>query len=163
VKTLYDNLIKEAVAEYLPTTDWRLLKAQYYQESLLDPNAESQVGALGIAQFMPKTWDEWSVKADFKDVERTDPEASIFTGALYMRWLIAEWSWPRPDIDRHCLAMASYNAGIGNILEAQKAAHDSISYSSIANSLPSVTGEHSRETIWYVKKILGFYNDMVTG
>ena len=163
MKTLYDTLFKEAAAEYLPATDWRLLKAQGIQESQLEPNAKSQAGALGIMQFMPATWDEWSLKAGFKYVERTEPEASIFTGALYMRWLIAEWAWPRPEIDRYCLALASYNAGIGNLLKAQDAAHDSISYSSIVNKLPDITGDHARETIWYVKKILAYYNDMVTG
>jgi len=163
MKTIYDTMFKEACGEYLPITDWRLLKAQGYQESRLDPNAVSPAGAVGIMQFMPNTWDEQIKKSDYENEERTDPEASIYTGACYMRWLYDEWSSPRPEMDRYCLALASYNAGIGNILEAQRCSGNSFSYSGIMKFLPEVTGEHSRETIWYVKHILKFYTEMVTG
>lgn len=163
MKTLYDTIIREAVAEYMPKYDWRLYKAQLFQESSLNPNAVSKAGAVGIAQFMPGTWEQYSKSTGYENTDPTDPEASIYTGAYYMRYLIEEWVRPRPDADRKCLALASYNAGLGNILEAQKASGDSAAYRTIIAHLPEVTGEHARETIWYVKKILSYYNEMVTG
>lgn len=163
VKTEYDTLIKAAVAKHLPGYDWRLLKAQYYQESRLDPMAVSPAGAVGIAQFMPATWGEWSVKAGYANSDRTDAEASIMTGAAYMAHLISSWHSPRPDIDRNCLAMASYNAGFGNLLKAQKAAGNPNLYADIIKSLPKVTGDHSKETITYVRRTLGYCNDLITG
>lgn len=159
--TQYDDLIQRAAKEHLPGYDWRLYKAQLWQESRLKPNARSPAGALGIAQFMPATWDEWAPKAGYPDADRTDPEASIMTGAAYMDYLINAWYWQRPLIDRHCLALASYNAGKGNLIKAQQKAGNPVLYSEIIKGLPEVTREHSRETTNYVQKILAFYNAQV--
>src|SRR5690606_20537269 len=56
----YNELIRLAAQKYLPGYDWRLYKAQLWQESKLNPYATSPAGAKGIAQFMPATWAEWS-------------------------------------------------------------------------------------------------------
>lgn len=52
----------------MPGVDWRLLKAQYYQESHLKPNAVSPVGAAGVAQFMPATWRQISRELGYGNV-----------------------------------------------------------------------------------------------
>lgn len=159
----YDVWIREAVAKYLPEDyDWRLFKAQLFQESGLDPTAESPAGAVGLGQFMEGTWAEWSKRAGFAGFDRTHAKASIFTAARYMEWLISEWGWPRPELDRYCLAMASYNAGLGNILRAQAVMKKPSLYHEIIVGLPDVTQHHSRETVDYVKKVLSYYGDYVT-
>jgi soluble lytic murein transglycosylase-like protein len=157
----YDYLIKNACDKHLPGYDWRMLKAQYWQESKLDPLAVSPVGAVGIAQFMPKTWAEWSPKAGYAGKPATNPEASIQTGAMYMAYLIGQWKSPRPDIDRTCLALASYNAGLGNLLKAQEKAKGTLLYREITSALPAVTGEASKETMDYVRKILGYWVEQI--
>jgi len=163
LKTEYDHIIKKAVETHLPGYDWRLLKSQLYQESKLNPKAVSPAGAGGIAQFMAPTWKEWAPKAGYPEADRFDPEASIMVGAAYMAHLIKQWKAPRPDIDRHCLAMASFNSGLGNVLAAQKKAGNPNLYAEIIKELPSVTGpKHSNETMTYVKKILGYCNDLIT-
>lgn len=161
--TKYDTLIQKAVDAHLPGYDWRKLKAQYYQESRLNPKAVSPAGAGGIAQFMLATWKEKAPKAGYPDADRFDPEASIMVGAYYMAELIEQWRWKRPEVDRHCLAMASYNAGLGNILKAQKLADNATLYAHIIAKLPEVTGDHSKETKTYVKRILNYCNDLITG
>jgi soluble lytic murein transglycosylase-like protein len=158
-----DQTIKLAAELHLPNVDWRLFKAQLWQESRLKSDAVSPAGAKGIAQFMPATWEEMSEKAGFKGENAFNPMASIFTGAFYMARLIKSWEWERPDIDRHCLALASYNAGLSNIIKAQKIEGDPTLYAEIIKGLPRITDHHSVETINYVKKILAFYNEEITG
>ena len=160
----YDSIIQAATDKHLPTGyDWRLFKAQLWQESKMDPHAKSPVGALGIPQFMPATWGEWAPKAGYPKAARTDPEASIFTAAMYMANLIDGWYWERPDADRYCLAMASFNAGFGNLLKAQKRVGGKALYADIISGLPQVTGFNSLETINYVRKILDYCAGQVTG
>jgi soluble lytic murein transglycosylase-like protein len=162
--TQYDAAIKQAAEQYLPGYDWRLLKAQYLAESRLDPDAVSPAGAHGIAQFMPGTWSDVAKELGYPaDITPFDPEAAIPAGAYYMAKLLNGWSAPRPDIDRYCLALASYNAGFGNLLKAQKAAGGANDYASIIKALPQVTGKNAVETTTYVKRILNYWHGMVTG
>lgn len=164
LKSDYDQWIEDAAATHLPEGyDYRLYKAQLWQESRLDPNAVSPAGAVGLSQQMPKTWTQWAPIAGYQGEKRTDPKASIYTGAAYMAWLIDEWSWPRPTADRYCLAVASYNAGLGNILKAQKIMGNPSSYAEIIKGLPQITGRKSRETIKYVGNILDFCTDQIIG
>lgn len=133
--------------------DWYWWKAQLYQESLLDPDAVSQAGAEGIAQFMPATWAEISQRRGFRSVSRRDAKHAIDFGAYYMARLYRGWSSPRPVMDRHYLALASYNAGFGSLLAAQRLCGGALLYSAIIDCLPSITGRHSTETITYVQRI----------
>ena len=163
MKTQYDSLFAKYQSKYLPGTDWRLLKAQGMAESNLNPDAKSPVGALGLMQVMPGTWDEISEELKWAGACRTDPDRSIEAGAYYMSKLVKSWRSPRPDMDRYCLALASYNAGFGNLLKAQKKANNANMYADIIRRLPEITGSHSAETIAYVRRILNYYNQLVTG
>lgn len=162
-ETKYDHLILAAVERHVPDLDWRLYKALLWEESKLNPFAQSPVDARGIAQFMPATWTEWSKKSGYEHQPPGNPEAAIFTGACYLAWLIGQWSWPRPAIDRWCLAMASYNNGLGDILKAQEAAGGAVLYKDIMAHLHRVEQpRHAEETITYVRRILGYYAEAVT-
>lgn len=157
----YDKDIEQAAKRYLPGIDWRLLKAQYYQESRLDPDAVSPVGARGIAQFMPKTWADISRQLGYGIIPPTLAEPAIEAGAYYMGQLRRAWKAPRPEKDRHSLALASYNAGMGNILKAQKLAKNVDLYEPIIAELYRVTGKYSKETITYVKRIWEYWTMMM--
>jgi len=159
----YTDPIRDAAETYLPEVDWRLYRAQLCAESRLDPKAESSVGAKGIAQFMPATWD-WiapAVNAGAASPYQVRPAAQA--GAYYMAQLRRRWSSPRPEMDRHNLAMASYNAGFGNLLKAQRKADMAVLYKPIAQKLHLVTGKHAEETRTYIRRILRFYAWMLTG
>lgn len=158
----YDDEIRKAAKIYLPGVDWRLLKAQYYQESRLDPSAVSPVGAAGIAQFMPGTWRDVSRSLGYE--EQVNPhiaEPAIHAGAYYMAKLRKSWSSPRPEADRYNLALASYNAGLGNLLKAQRACNGAVLYPAIEACLPSITGHHANETKTYVRRIRRYYSEML--
>lgn len=154
----YDDLINIAAMQYLPTVDPRLFKAQLIAESNLNPNAVSPVGAIGVAQFMPDTWQDVIRELDYPlDSKATNPSLAIPAAAYYMAKQIEGWTSPRPEIDRYCLALASYNAGFGNMLDAQKFACGALGYAPIAYHLKSVTGGHSSKTTDYVKRIYSIY------
>lgn len=156
----FDIFFEAYSTAYLPENDWRLLKAQCYQESLLEPGAVSPVGAKGLCQFMPGTWREVTGKMGVK-ASPFNPIMSIRAGAFYMRQLKRGWSSPRDDEpDRNNLALASYNAGFGNILRAQKRCGGHPGYEDIIRCLPEVTGKHSEETITYVKRIRRWHGQM---
>lgn len=137
----------------MPGVPWLLWKAQLYQESRLDPLARSPAGAEGIAQFMAGTAREIWPLLGYKVVDRRLAQPSINAGAYYMARLRRQWSAKRPDEDRHNLALASYNAGIGHLLKAQEICGGGSLYAEIIRCLPDVTGFHAAETIGYAPAI----------
>lgn len=91
--------------------DHLLLMAQGYQESQLDQNARSPVGAIGIMQVMPQTGAALKVG----DVHRLEP--NIHAGAKYLDILRKRY-FNDPAIsplDQTYFSFAAYNAGPGNI------------------------------------------------
>jgi len=161
--TVEDEIIKEAGRKFLPPFyDWRFFKAQLWQESRLNALAHSPAGARGVAQIMPKTWNEWSIKAGHEHSDPYDFKASVETGACYLNWIYGQWAMPRQEIDRIALAMASYNAGLGNILTAQRLADNAADYKTIISKLNKVTGDrNSAETLGYAYNIFNKYNEYV--
>ncbi|BDC98078.1 transglycosylase SLT domain-containing protein [Persicobacter psychrovividus] len=113
----YDELIREG-AENI-RWDWRLLAAQIYQESLFNPHAKSWMGAEGLMQVMPNT-----AKFFGKDSEKLyDPHHNIEAGTEYLNWLNKFWAKrvENPE-ERIKFILASYNAGQGHVLDAQRLA-----------------------------------------
>lgn len=162
--TEYDGFIKAAVDAHFKSCDWRLYRSQLIAESGLNPDAVSPVGAKGVAQFMPKTWIQIRNELDLpRSASPHNPEYAAEAGAYYLAKLFRKWSAPRPNLDRFCLALASYNAGFGNMLEAQKCAGGANGYKEIIAALPRVTGKHSVETTTYVRRILAYYVKTVLG
>ncbi len=150
----YDRQIRSAVSTWWGDYPfWAAWKAQLYQESRLRPDAVSPVGARGLAQFMPGTWSEVARQLRLPPEARADNNLAIEAGAFYMAQLRRQWSAPRPVEDRQRLAQASYNAGLGSLLAAQRACGGAALYSDIIACLPRITGRHSAETITYVDRI----------
>lgn len=141
--------------------------AQAVQESRFDTTAVSPAGAVGIAQFMKPTAtqiaDELKTKlALFKDgFDRENPIQSIWAQVYYMNKLFKVWDLGRVDSERLKLALASYNAGTGNILKAQKLSGDKKFWNDIKEHLHLVTGKNnSEETITYVDNIFEYVVDV---
>lgn len=161
VTSLYDPYITEACKLYLEELipDCRWFKALLYTESRLEPDAESSAGARGIAQVMPKTWDEHA--PHLGEEEPYQARASIRVGAYYLSKMIMFWGERgRTKEERMFLGMASYNAGPGNILKSQKKCKGARLWDEIKECLPLVTGKHSIETIRYVEKIKRVYGEI---
>lgn len=165
----YDTEIEGAAARWWPGLPWRLWKAQLWQESRLNPNARSPVGALGLAQFMPGTWAEISRAMGMAAADPRMAGPAIEAGAFYMAKLRRHWSGngAKGD-DTQRLAQASYNAGQGNIRRAARAcAPDgagefATAWAVVATCLPAITGRHSAETLGYVRLIAKWHLLMET-
>ncbi|MFW0778413.1 MAG: transglycosylase SLT domain-containing protein [Rickettsiales bacterium] len=148
----YDLLIKREAGRYMPGVDWRRYKAQLAVESSFRADATSPVGAAGLAQIMPGTATHLSKQLGYQ-IDPYNPRHAIHAGAYYMGWLRNQWKWRRPEYDRQALAESSYNAGLGSILEAQKACNNARMYAEIIKCLPQITGNHAKETLNYVQSI----------
>ena len=156
--TTYDKYFRKYSKRYFGVAfRWQLFKAQAVAESHLDPDARSAVGAAGIMQIMPRTYEEIRQKNAAIRGNLLNPRWNIAAGIYYDRTLWDVWKAERPFQDRVRFMFGSYNAGKTNILRAQKVAEgqglNPNLWRSIESSLPEVTGKRSKETLRYVRKI----------
>ncbi|NPD47870.1 MULTISPECIES: transglycosylase SLT domain-containing protein [unclassified Lentimicrobium] len=111
----YDELIKKYSEDI--NWDWRLLASLIYQESKFDPNAESWSGAFGLMQMMPQTAEQYGVS------DSSAPSTQIEAGAKYIKLIDRQLEPLVPDSnERKKFVMASYNAGLAHVLDAQRLA-----------------------------------------
>lgn len=97
--------------------DWRLIASIAYQESRFDPTAVSWAGAFGIMQLMPGTAARYNV---FQDSPVVD---NISAGINYLNWLDNRLkSHIEDENERLKFVLASYNVGIGHVLDARRLA-----------------------------------------
>lgn len=89
-------------------------------ESGLDPEITSVVGARGLWQLMPGTARQYGLRVDDSVDERILPEKSTDAAARYLQDLISIFG-ARRDV---MLVMASYNAGEGRLMRALKRIDD---------------------------------------
>jgi membrane-bound lytic murein transglycosylase F len=97
--------------------DWRLIASLSYQESRFNPSAESWAGAYGIMQLMPGTAEFLNIGSDASVQEH------IAGGIRYLKWLDGRLSDIIADEDERVhFILASYNMGIGHVLDARRLA-----------------------------------------
>jgi membrane-bound lytic murein transglycosylase MltF len=131
--------------------DWLLMTAQGYQESRLDQNVKSRVGAVGVMQLMPATGKELKV-GDIHNLNN-----NINGGVKYVRYLIEKYyaNEPMTELDKVLFAFAAYNAGPSKIqqmrLEAAKRGLDpNIWFDNVERIVAERIGS---ETVQYVSNI----------
>jgi membrane-bound lytic murein transglycosylase MltF len=132
-----------------------MLAAQGFQESQLNQNAKSRVGAVGIMQVMPATGKELNV-GDIKIAQ-----SNIHAGTKYLDQLMTRYFKDAhfSDVDRPLFAFASYNAGPGNIAKMRKeAAARGLNPDVWFNNVEIVVAEKiGFETTTYVRNIFKYY------
>ena len=87
-----------------PHVVWAIMR----QESAFNSNATSWVGASGLMQLMPATAKDEANKLKLKDFDIYSPETNIRLGVAHLSWLLGR-------LKKLPLALAAYNAGIGNV------------------------------------------------
>ncbi len=179
----FDKLFVQARADFFGSLsfDWRRLKAQAVQESGLDPDARSRCGAKGLMQLMPET-DKWIDD----DVDAYEPEGNVMDGTALMAYLMGiAVNVPRatggvkalghcrlfmdiPWDERWRFALASYNAGQGNInrarLACNKAGGKCSEWAGVAPYLGPITGaSNTQETVNYVDRVVTYARFLCIG
>lgn len=117
VPARYAPLIMKAATSCKEGLPPAILAAQLQQESGFDPGAESDVGAQGIAQFMPTTWPSWATDGNGDGREDPwDPEDAIPAQGRMMCSLLRKAKkhpdWNGSPVE---MALAGYNAGFGRV------------------------------------------------
>ena len=129
------EIFKKYGAEY--KVDYLLMAAQGYQESTLDQNVKSRVGAVGVMQVMPPTGKELNVG----NIAEIEP--NIHAGVKYMRFMMDRYfkDEPMDDLNKMLMTFASYNAGPGRVRQLRRETASSeasipISGSTTSNASP---------------------------
>jgi len=135
--------------------DYLLMIAQGYQESLLDQNAKSDVGAIGVMQLMPATGKEM----DTGDITQAEP--NIHAGIKYISFMRNEFfgNEPMDARNRILFSFAAYNAGPGRVTKLRKEAEKhgldpNVWFNNVEIIAAKRIGE---ETVTYVANIYKYY------
>ena len=164
VPSTYDETFRKYSKQYFGIGfDWKVFKAQAMTESNLNPEAKSWVGAKGVMQLMPTTYQE--IQSKNPEIgEITDPRWNIAAGIFYDRKLWNSWTEHESIKDRLSFVLSSYNAGRGTILKAKGTAEqeglDSKTWTNVEIVAPKVPKWRYEETLNYVRRIQVFYIDM---
>ena len=139
----YFELIDSTAQEH--GLDTALLMGLVFTESSFDPQAVSSVGARGLTQIMPETF-EWlqSKTGESLSLEALfEPEISLRYGALLLRYLLDEFAQPET-------ALAAYHAGRGRV-------NQWLRDPAISPDGRTLTHIPSNDTRHYVNKVMKAY------
>jgi soluble lytic murein transglycosylase len=109
-KSHYDEYINQYANKF--SIDSQLVKSVIKRESNINPEAVSNKGAMGLMQIMPKTAREIAVQlnvSDYSSDKLKDARVNIMLGTYYLKKLLDYYN------NNLILALAAYNAGIGNV------------------------------------------------
>ena len=135
--------------------DYLLMAAQGYQESGLDQNVKSPVGAIGVMQVMPATAKELKVG----DIQEIEP--NIHAGVKYFRFMVDQYfkDEPMDPLNKGLFTFASYNAGPGRVRQLRReAAARGLDPNVWFGNVEQIASERiGRETVTYVANIYKYY------
>ena len=114
----FDNIMRKVGAE--EGQDWRLMSAKAFSESRFIENLKSRRGAKGIMQIRPVVARHFKMPVESLD----DTETNIRLAGMLLSELDNMLRMPMstPAADRMSIILASYNAGIGHVLDARRLA-----------------------------------------
>ena len=137
------------------TLDYLLMMAKGYQESRLNQNVRSRVGAIGIMQIMPATGKSLNVG----DIRQVEP--NVHAGVKYTRRLMDEYlgNEPLDDLNKGFFTLASYNAGPSRIRQLRREAERrGLDPNVWFGQVERIASERiGRETVSYVSNIYKYY------
>jgi membrane-bound lytic murein transglycosylase F len=160
----YSPFIKAAARKH--GFDWRLIAAQAYQESHLNPWAKSHAGAKGLMQLLTSTARSLNVADIYNPVD------NINGGVQHLKDMYDHFDSATGE-DRLMIALAAYNVGQGHIQDARNLAIkknlDPSSWESLKKTLPLLRYRkyyknskygycRGTEPIIYVKQIMIYYD-----
>ena len=137
--------------------DYLMLAAQGYQESRLDQNARSPVGAIGIMQLMPRT----AAGSPIFIQNIHEAEENIHAGTKYLRHIVDTYfdTPEMDDVNKMLFSFAAYNAGPTRIARLrQQAPEYGYDPNQWFNNVEYIVGRKvSQEPVRYVGNIYKYY------
>ncbi|MBO7281912.1 MAG: transglycosylase SLT domain-containing protein [Alistipes sp.] len=114
----FDDIMRKVGEEQ--GQDWRFMSAIAYSESRFIENLRSKQGAVGIMQIRPVVARHFKMPVD----SINDTETNIRLAGMLLSELNDMLRMPlsTPEHDRLSIILASYNAGIGHVLDARRLA-----------------------------------------
>jgi membrane-bound lytic murein transglycosylase MltF len=135
--------------------DYLLMMAQGFQESTLNQEAKSAVGAIGVMQLMPPTGEQMKVG----DIHQE--EANIHAGVKYIRFMVDKYfaNEPMDDTNKILFAFAAYNCGPGRVHSLrEEAAKKGLNPNVWFDNVELIAAERiGMETVTYVANIYKYY------
>jgi membrane-bound lytic murein transglycosylase MltF len=146
-------LFQKYASQY--NVDYLLMMAQGFQESTLNQNAKSAVGAIGVMQLMPPTGEQMKVG----DIHQE--EANIHAGVKYIRFMVDKYfaNEPMDDTNKILFAFAAYNSGPGRVHSLrEEAAKKGLDPNVWFDNVELIAAERiGMETVTYVANIYKYY------
>lgn len=148
-KNVLEYIYKKDYSEYVEkysqmyNVDENLVYAIIKNESNFNSEAKSSAGAVGLMQIMEETAHDVSGELEIKEYNLYSPNDNIQIGTKYFSYLLEKYKEPS-------LALAAYNAGLGNVdnwIKKGIIKSDGTDYENIP----------FKETNMYVRKILRDY------
>jgi membrane-bound lytic murein transglycosylase F len=113
--SFFDDIIKKTAKEI--GWDWRLLASLIYEESHFKLDLESEKGAFGLMQLMPVVMEKYGI-----DYDATPAEQLHAGGQLLSDLDRCLEDKVTDSVERVKFVLAAYNAGLGNVYDAQRLA-----------------------------------------
>jgi len=150
--------------------DWRLLASLGYQESHWNPDAVSFTGVQGLMMLTNATATQLQI------ADRKNPQQSIKGAARYLSQLLQSLPDSIKQPDRTWMALASYNMGLGHLLDArilaQKRGGNPDLWKDVSTVLPLLMQDHwfsqtrygyarGSEALAYVDNIRSYYDILI--
>jgi len=136
---------------------WMLIAAEAYQESGLNQEAKSPVGAIGVMQVMPAT--AASPPVSIPDVTKVDP--NIHAGVKLLKYIRDDYfkNDPMDPLNKTLMTLAAYNAGPSRVKQCRQLAADmglnpNIWFKNVEYAVAKKVGS---ETVGYVSNIYKYY------
>jgi membrane-bound lytic murein transglycosylase MltF len=136
---------------------WMLIAAQAYQESQLNQQARSPVGAIGVMQVMPTT--AASPPVNIPDVTKLEP--NIHAGVKLLKYIRDDYfkDDPMDPLNKTLMTLAAYNAGPERVKQCRHMAGDmglnpNLWFQNVEYAVAKKVGA---ETVEYVSNIYKYY------
>jgi len=136
--------------------DYLLMMAEGYQESALNQQAKSQVGAVGVMQVMPSTGKDMNVG----DISQEEP--NIHAGVKYFSTTMKRLYGDEPnmdDLNKVLFTFAAYNCGPARVKQLRaEAAQKGLDPNVWMNNVEFIAAARvGQETVNYVTNIYKYY------
>ena len=136
---------------------WMLIAAQAYQESQLNQDARSSVGAIGVMQVMPAT--AASPPINIRNV--TELEPNIHAGVKLLKYVRDDYfkNEPMDLLNKTLITLAAYNAGPARLgqcrqITAQMGLNPNVWFQNVEYAVAKKVGS---QPIEYVSNIYKYY------